>query len=118
MLLALSSCKNKPADGQQPTADSIQPAPTTEKPTNGQTSDDAFTCKQITREKTDKVYHVKLSIDFPVSGNDPLVNAVRNLICDHEINGFLQIMKVAFETLALAMGTVAALGLFGRWITW
>ena len=48
----------------------------------------------------------------------PLVNAVRNLICDHEINGFLQILKVAFETLALALGTVFALGLFGRWITW
>ena len=48
----------------------------------------------------------------------PLVNAVRNLICDHEINGVLQILKVAFETLALALGTVAALSLFGGWITW
>ena len=88
MLLALSSCKNKPADGQQPTADSIQPAPTTEKPTNGQTSDAAFTCKQITREKTDKVYHVKLSIDFPVSGNDPLVNAVREYISESLGSGY------------------------------
>ena len=61
---------------------------------------------------------VVITITMLILPGIPLVNAVRNLICDHEINGFLQIMKVAFETLALAMGTVAALGLFGRWITW
>jgi len=61
---------------------------------------------------------IVITITMLILPGIPLVNAVRNLICDHEINGFLQIMKVAFETLALALGTVAALGLFGRWITW
>ncbi len=48
----------------------------------------------------------------------PLVNAVRNLICSHEMNGVLQLLKVAFETLSLACGTIAALSMFGRWIAW
>lgn len=34
----------------------------------------------------------------------PLVNAVRNLLCDHEMNGILQTMKVLFETAAIGTG--------------
>ena len=61
---------------------------------------------------------VVITITMLILPGIPLVNAVRNLICDHEINGLLQILKVAFETLSLALGTVAALELFGRWIAW
>ena len=42
----------------------------------------------------------------------PLVNAVRNLICDHEMNGVLQLMKVIIETAALAAGIYAAVFVF------
>ncbi|MBQ4381640.1 MAG: threonine/serine exporter family protein [Oscillospiraceae bacterium] len=44
----------------------------------------------------------------------PLVNAVRNLLCGHEMNGILQLAKVIVETLALAMGIFVALSLFIR----
>lgn len=42
----------------------------------------------------------------------PLVNAVKNLICDHEMNGILQLMKVFIETAALGAGIYAAVYLF------
>ena len=61
---------------------------------------------------------IVITITMLILPGIPLVNAVRNLICDHEINGLLQILKVAFETLSLAFGTVAALNLFGGWIAW
>ncbi len=81
----------------------------------------AATCMAIFGVYTGFADHfssIVITITMLILPGIPLVNAVRNLICDHEINGFLQILKVAFETLALALGTVAALGLFGRWITW
>ena len=42
----------------------------------------------------------------------PLVNAVRNLFCDHEMNGVLQLMKVIVETAALGAGIYVAVFLF------
>ncbi|MBQ3290842.1 MAG: threonine/serine exporter family protein [Mogibacterium sp.] len=42
----------------------------------------------------------------------PLVNAVRNLICDHEMNGVLQLMKVVLETAALGAGIYVAVFVF------
>ena len=42
----------------------------------------------------------------------PLVNAVRNLLCDHEMNGVLQLLKVFVETAALGAGIYAAIFLF------
>ena len=36
-----------------------------------------------------------------------LTNAVRNLFCDHEMNGILQLMKVLIETTAIAAGIYA-----------
>ena len=42
----------------------------------------------------------------------PLVNAVRNLFCDHEMNGVLQLLKVFIETAALAAGIYAAVYAF------
>lgn len=42
----------------------------------------------------------------------PLVNAVRNLLCDHEMNGVLQLMRVIVETAALGAGIYAAVFLF------
>ncbi|MBR2539849.1 MAG: threonine/serine exporter family protein [Mogibacterium sp.] len=42
----------------------------------------------------------------------PLVNAVRNLVCDHEMNGLLQLMRVFVETAALGIGIYAAIYLF------
>ena len=42
----------------------------------------------------------------------PLVNAMRNLFCNYEINGILQIFKIVIETLALAMGVFVAFAMF------
>ena len=48
----------------------------------------------------------------------PLVNAMRNLLCGKEINGILQMLKIFIETMALCMGAVAALAVFGKYILW
>ena len=42
----------------------------------------------------------------------PLVNAVRNLFCDHEMNGVLQILKAFFETAALGAGIYVSVFIF------
>ena len=42
-----------------------------------------------------------------------LVNAARNLLCGNEMNGILEILKALFETLALALGLIIAIVLFG-----
>lgn len=42
----------------------------------------------------------------------PLVNAMRNLFCNYEINGILQMFKIVIETLALAMGMFVAFAMF------
>lgn len=43
----------------------------------------------------------------------PLVNAARNLLCGNEMNGILEILKALFETLAIVLGLVIAVFLFG-----
>ena len=43
---------------------------------------------------------------------------MRNLFCNNEINGILQLLKVALETLSLAIGTYISFTIFGRWIVW
>lgn len=48
----------------------------------------------------------------------PLVNAVRNLLCGNEMNGILEILKVFMETVAIVLGLVLAISLFGGLIQW
>ena len=48
----------------------------------------------------------------------PLVNAARNLLCGNEMNGILEILKALFETMALVLGLIAAIFLFGGGLTW
>ena len=43
-----------------------------------------------------------------------MVNATRNLLCGNEINGFIQVLKITIETLALSFGIVLAMIAF-RW---
>ena len=42
----------------------------------------------------------------------PLANAVRNLLCDHEMNGILQLMRIVIETTALGAGIVIGIYFF------
>lgn len=47
-----------------------------------------------------------------------LVNAARNLLCRNEMNGILEIFKALFETMALALGLIISIFLFGGGMVW
>ncbi len=55
---------------------------------------------------------IMITISMLLIPGIPLVNAMRNLLCNYEINGILQMFKITIETLALAMGIYLAIGLF------
>ena len=59
---------------------------------------------------------ILISVSMLVIPGIPLVNAMRNLLCGHEINGILQMIKIFIETMALAMGIYAAFLMFGQYI--
>ncbi len=42
-----------------------------------------------------------------------LVNAVRNVLCGNEMNGILEFLKVVLESLAIVLGVVLSIYLFG-----
>lgn len=42
-----------------------------------------------------------------------LVNAVRNILCGNEMNGILEFMKVVLESVAIVLGVVLSIYLFG-----
>ncbi len=48
----------------------------------------------------------------------PLVNAVRNLLCGNEMNGILEILKVLMEAVAIVLGLVLSIYMFGGLIQW
>lgn len=48
----------------------------------------------------------------------PLVNAVRNLLCGNEMNGILEILKVLMETVAIVLGLILSIYMFGGLIQW
>lgn len=48
----------------------------------------------------------------------PLVNAVRNILCGNEMNGILQIFKVLLETIAIVLGLILSIYMFGGLIPW
>lgn len=48
----------------------------------------------------------------------PLVNAVRNILCGNEMNGILQIFKVLLETVAIVLGLIVSIYMFGGTIQW
>ena len=57
---------------------------------------------------------ILITISMLVIPGIPLVNAMRNLLCGHEINGILQMLKIFVETMALGMGMYLALAMFGH----
>lgn len=48
----------------------------------------------------------------------PMVNAMRNLLCGNEMNAGLQFMKVFLESVALVVGVVISMEMFGGMIKW
>ena len=44
----------------------------------------------------------------------PLVNSVRNILCGHEMNGILELLKVILEVLTIVAGLYIAYFLFGK----
>lgn len=48
----------------------------------------------------------------------PMVNAVRNILCGNEMNGILQIFKVMLETIAIVLGLILSMYMFGGRIQW
>lgn len=56
---------------------------------------------------------ILITVSMLVIPGIPLVNAVRNLLCGHEMNGILQLAKVVIETLSMGMGICLALWMFG-----
>lgn len=47
-----------------------------------------------------------------------MVNAARNLFCGNEMNGILELFKVVIETVAIVMGLMAGIAVFGGGILW
>lgn len=66
---------------------------------------------------SDNLPVILISVSMLVIPGIPLVNAMRNLFCGHEINGILQMIKIFIETTALGLGMFASLLLLGRYIT-
>ncbi len=56
---------------------------------------------------------ILITVSMLVIPGIPLVNAVRNLLCENEMNGIWQLAKVTIETLALGAGIYVALWLCG-----
>ena len=48
----------------------------------------------------------------------PMVNAARNLLCGNEMNGILEMIKAFIETVAIVMGLLVGIALFGRGVVW
>ena len=48
----------------------------------------------------------------------PLVNSVRNILCGNEMNGILEFLKVILETVAIVLGLVLSIYMFGGLIQW
>lgn len=59
---------------------------------------------------------VLITVSMLVIPGIPLVNAMRNLLCGHENNGILQMLKIFVETMALGLGVYAALEIFKSFI--
>lgn len=47
-----------------------------------------------------------------------LVNAFRNILCGNEMNGILEFLKVVLETLAIVLGLIISIYVFGGLISW
>ncbi|MCI9124344.1 MAG: threonine/serine exporter family protein [Eubacterium sp.] len=47
-----------------------------------------------------------------------LVNAVRNVLCGNEMNGILEFLKVVLESLAIVLGLILSIYMFGGKIPW
>ncbi len=52
-----------------------------------------------------------------IPGTD-LVNAVRNVLCGNEMNGILEFLKVVLESIAIVLGLVLSIYMFGGKIPW
>ncbi len=63
-----------------------------------------------------KLSVVLITVSMVVIPGIPLVNAMRNLLCGHENNGILQMLKIFIETMALAMGIYIALAVFKSYV--
>lgn len=48
----------------------------------------------------------------------PMVNSVRNILCGNEMNGILELFKVILETVAIVLGLVLSIYMFGGLIEW
>lgn len=59
-----------------------------------------------------------MSLTMVVLPGIPLVNAVRNLFCDNEMNGILQLFRVLLETIAMVVGLYISTLMFGGMIQW
>ncbi|MBR1629610.1 MAG: threonine/serine exporter family protein [Lachnospiraceae bacterium] len=56
---------------------------------------------------------VIMSVILLVIPGIPLVNAMRNIFCNNEMNGILQLMKVVLETVSLVVGIYISSWMFG-----
>ncbi|MBQ7576689.1 MAG: threonine/serine exporter family protein [Synergistaceae bacterium] len=60
----------------------------------------------------DNLAVILITVSMIVIPGIPLVNAMRNLLCGHENNGILQMLKIFIETMALMLGVYIALVVF------
>lgn len=58
-------------------------------------------------------YTIVLTNAFMMIPGIQMVNAVRNILCGNEANGVIELMKVVLETVAIVLGIVISILLFG-----
>ena len=81
---------------------------------------DSYQCTQSGSPKHTKYFIIIIITNsLMMIPSISLVNAVRNVLCGNEMNGILEFLKVVLESLAIVLGVVLSIYLFGgQMIQW
>lgn len=66
----------------------------------------------------DQYFSIIITCSMMMIPGIPLVNSVRNLLCGNEMNGILELLKVLMETVAIVLGLILSIYIFGGMIQW
>ena len=66
----------------------------------------------------DSYFVIIISCSMLLIPGIPMVNAFRNFLCGNEMNGILELLKAFIETVAIVMGLLVGIALFGGGLLW
>lgn len=64
------------------------------------------------------VFRIIITSSMMMIPGIPLVNSVRNILCGNEMNGIIEFFKVILETIAIVLGLILSIYMFGGLIRW